>query len=90
MDIIFEFVAELFFELIGKGAYEASRSSKVPKPLRIVLKVLILLFFIAFIGIFFLIGFSMFKNDNPIGGIVLCLFGCIMLFLCIKKFRKHI
>jgi len=89
MDIVFEFVAELLLELIGKGIYNASRSSRVPKPLRIFLIILILLFFTAFIGIFFLIGFLLFKNDNTISGIILCLFGCLMLFLCIKKFRKH-
>ena len=89
MDIVFEFVTELLLELIGKGIYDASRSSRVPKPLRIFLIILILLFFTAFIGIFFLISFLLFKNDNTIGGIVLCLFGCLMLFLCIKKFRKH-
>ncbi|MCR5601760.1 MAG: hypothetical protein K6G33_13595 [Ruminococcus sp.] len=88
MEIIFEIILELFLEITGKGIYEASKSSRLPKPLRLILKAMILLFFAAFIGMFFLIAFLMFRNDNVILGIIMALVGLCFLFFFIRKLRQ--
>ena len=88
MDIIFEFILELVLELIGEGIYEASKSSRLPKPLRLILTAMILLFFAAFIGMFFLIAFLMFRDDDMILGIIMTILGLFVLFCSVRKFRR--
>ncbi|SEH47816.1 hypothetical protein SAMN02910265_00925 [Ruminococcus flavefaciens] len=83
MEIIFEIIAELITGTIS----EASKSSKVPKPIRYILIALIILFYTAFFAAIFFIGFLVMK-DKTVGGIVIIAFGLLMLILCIRKFRK--
>ena len=83
MDLLFEAI----FELILEGSFEASRSSKVPKPIRYFLIVLIALVYLLIIGFLFYMGIIG-LNKNLFAGIVLIVFGLLFLILTITKFRK--
>ncbi len=83
MDIIIELILELIFET----SVEASKSNKVPKPIRIFLISLILFFFIGVVALFYLVGILVIK-ENLIGGIIMLAFATFMLFLAVYRFRK--
>ena len=83
MDLLFEAI----FELILEGSFEASRSSKVPKPIRYFLIVLIALVYLLIIGFLFYMGITG-LNKNLFAGIILIVFGLLFLILSIIKFRK--
>ena len=83
MDFIFELIAELVFDTVS----EASKSQKVPKPVRYILIGLIILFFTASFGLIFLAGALMMKKTVA-GGVVTIALGLLMLILSIRKFRK--
>ena len=83
MEFIFELIAELVFDTVS----EASKSPKVPKPLRYFLIALIILFFAAFFVCIFLAGALTLKKTVA-GGIVIIALGLLMLILSIRKFRK--
>lgn len=83
MDLLFEAI----FELILEGSFEASKSSKVPKPIRYFLIVLIALVYLLIIGFLFYMGITG-LSKNLIAGIVLIAFGLLFLILTIIKFRK--
>ena len=83
MDLLFEAI----FELILEGSFEASKSSRVPKPIRILLILLISLVYLVIIG--FLLYFGIIGlSKNLLAGIVLIAFGLLFLILTIVKFRK--
>ncbi len=83
MEIIFEFILELFLE----GSVEISKSRKVPKWIRYPLIIIIALFFIAIIGLLLLEGILVLK-ENMLIGIFLILIGLFMLIMSIIKFRE--
>ncbi|MBE5779819.1 MAG: hypothetical protein E7331_10890 [Clostridiales bacterium] len=83
MDLLFEII----LELLSEGVSEASRSSKVPKPLRYACIVLIILFFSATIGLILFCGISLLK-ENTLGGIFFIALGLVMMVMSICKFRK--
>ncbi len=82
-----ELIIEFIFELIFEGGIEISKSSKVPKWIRYPLSVIILLFFIAIIGIILLEGILSLK-ENILIGIFLILIGLFMLIMSTIKFRE--
>lgn len=82
-----EFIFELLFELVLDGTIELSKSVKVPLPIRIILTILIALFYLAFIGLILLIGISTYK-DNQIGGIIIILIDILIMIICVKAFVK--
>ncbi len=83
MEYIFEFILELIFE----GSIEASQSSKIPKIIRYPLIILIVLFFIAVIGLIFLTGILLLK-DNEFLGIIFIILGLLMAIMSIIRFRQ--
>lgn len=83
MEIIFEFILELILE----SGIEASKSRNIPKYIRYPLIGIISLFFIAVIGIIFLVGILLLKENIPLG-IFLMLIGLILFIMCIIKFKK--
>lgn len=87
MEFLFEFVMELIMELFLEGAMEASKSSKIPKYVRYPLIVIIILFFVAVIGLIFLAGILVLEK-NVFVGILLILIGLWMLIMSAIKFRK--
>lgn len=83
MEYIIEFILELCFEV----GVEASKSNKVPKLVRYLLITIISLIFISVIGLIIFIGIDILKN-NLLGGLVIILFGLVMLLYSIIKFKK--
>lgn len=83
MEILFEFILELILE----GSIETSKNEKIPKWIRYFLILIISLFFIGVIGLVFLAGFLVFK-ENAFVGIFLIGIGLFMLIASIIKFRK--
>ncbi len=83
MDLFFE----TLFDLILEGSFEASKSKKVPKPIRYILIFLISLIYIVIIGFLFYFGIVG-LSKNLLAGIILILFGLLFLILSIIKFKK--
>lgn len=83
MDFVFELILELIFE----SSIEVSKSHKVSKYIRYPLIILIVLFFIAVIGLIFFTGIICLK-ENIFLGILFILFGILMTIMSIVEFRK--
>ena len=83
-----ESIIELILELLLEGSIEASRSSKIPKPVRYLITVLIVLSFIAVIGFIFGVGIISLNNDNIPAGIFLILIGAVMVVMSVIKFIR--
>ncbi len=83
MDILFEFLFDLAFE----GTLELSTCRKVPAWIRYPLIVLIALFFLAVIGLIFLVGVLMLKKSVWLG-IVFLILGALLTFWTVRKFRR--
>jgi len=83
MEYIFEFVLELVLE----GSIEVSQNKKIPKYVRYPLIAIVVLFFIAVIGLVFLAGVLSIK-ENIFIGIFFILIGLFMLIMSVIKFRK--
>ncbi len=83
MDFIFELILELALE----GSIEASKNIKLPKPIRYFFICLIVFFFTAVIGIVFLAGILIFK-DNIYASLFIIAIGIFMLVASIMKFKK--
>lgn len=82
-----DFIIELIFELIAEGTVELSKSTKVPKLIRYLLIVIIVLFVTGIFGIILFAGLMLLK-ENVILGIVLIAIALLMLVMGIVKFRK--
>ena len=82
-----DFIFELIFDLLFEGSIEASKSEKVPKPIRYILIALISLFFLAVIGLIIFIGIDTLK-DSKLSGIIVISMGVLLLILAITKFKK--
>lgn len=82
-----ESIIEIILELVLEGSIEASKSSKIPKPVRYLITAMIVLLFIAFIGFIFWVGVIV-LNDNIPAGIFLILIGVVMTLLGVIKFIK--
>lgn len=82
-----EFIFELILELALEGSIEASKNTKLPKPIRYFFICLIVLFFTAVIGIVFLTGILIFK-DNLVAGLVIMAIGIFLLAASVMKFKK--
>ena len=81
-----DFLIELLFDLVFDGMFEASNSSKIPKTLRIVLGIILLIFVLLIIGVIALTGILMMKEN--IGGIIFILLALFILIKLIYDFRK--
>ena len=82
-----DFIFELILELVLEGSIEASKSKKVPKPIRYLLIILISLFFISVAGLIIWVGIDSIKS-NLVGGILVIGFGIVFFILCILEFKK--
>lgn len=82
-----DFLFELLLELIAEGTVALSKNIKVPKYIRYPLIGLIVLFFMAVIGIILLTGILSFAHQ-PLLGLILIGIGVFMLVMGIIKFKK--
>ncbi len=82
-----EYLLEFIFDLIFEVGVEASQNSKIPKYIRYPLIAVIILLFIAVIGLIFFVGAIAFKK-NILVGIILIIIGLTMLIMSIIKFKN--
>ncbi len=83
MDILLEFVLELFLE----GSIELSSNKKISKWIRYPLMFFVILFFISVIGFIFFLGIFLFSK-NKIVSVLMISLGIFMLVGTILKFRE--
>ena len=83
MDILFEFIIDLLIS----SSIEGSKSSKIPKPIRYFLVLLLSLIYVFIIGFILFIGIVG-LSKNILAGIVLIAFGLLLVSLCVIEFRK--
>ena len=83
MELLFEFLVELLTD----GVVEASKSKKVPKPIRYFLIVLIALSWLVLVVGVFVLGVLM-LNHSKTNGVVIILIGVAIAFISVKKFIK--
>ncbi len=84
MEYLIEFILELVFE----SGLEATKSNKVAKPIRYILLGIIVLFFIAVVGLIYLTAFLLLK-ESIIGFIFLFLLATFILISAIIKLKKE-
>lgn len=83
MEYLFEFILELLLE----GSIEVSKNRKIPKYIRYPLIIMVVLFFLAVIGLIFLVGILSWK-ENIFLGMFFILIGLFMFIMSIIQFRK--
>ena len=83
-----EYLIEFILELVLEGGLEATKSNKVPKPIRYIILGIIAILFIAVIGIIYLTAFLILKQ-SIIGFILFFVLATFMLISAIIKFKKE-
>ena len=89
MDFLFEFIGDMIGELLLMGGEHAIRSSKTPKPIRIILAVFALLFFTAIIGLIIWAGIAAIMNGSVAGGIVILVLAILFTVLVVRKLSRR-
>ena len=87
-----EFLFDAIFELLLTGGECAVKSNKVPKPIRIFIAVLGLLFFLAVVGLIAFAGVTVIIDQSVVGGSILVAVALLLIVLAIRKmliFRSH-
>ena len=82
-----EFLFELLFELAAEGTVELRKSVRVPRPVRLLLIGIIVLFSVAVIGVMLLASIMALK-ENVFFGIVLLAITLFMLVMGVIRFRE--
>ena len=81
MEILFD----ALFDLLLTGGECAVRSNKVPKPIRIFLAIIGLLFYLAVIGLITFAGITIIIDQSVLGGSILVAVAVLMIVLAIRK-----
>jgi len=81
MEILFD----ALFDLLLTGGECAVRSNKVPKPIRIFLAIIGLLFYLAVIGLIAFAGITIIIDQSVLGGSILVAVAVLMIVLAIRK-----
>ena len=81
MEILFD----ALFDLLLTGGECAVRSNKVPKPIRIFLAIIGLLFYLAVIGLIPFAGITIIIDQSVLGGSILVAVAVLMIVLAIRK-----
>lgn len=82
-----EFLMELLLEVIIEGSFGISTNKKIPKWIRYLFIIFLIVFFLFIIGGLFLLGFFIAK-ENIYAGLFIIFVGFILLIGCILKFRQ--
>lgn len=88
MEILFEFIFDVVVELLYAGGEAAVRSSKVPKPIRVMIAVIGILIFAAIIGLIVFVGVDIMRSHSVIGGLIIVAVAVLLLVMMVKKVRK--
>ncbi|MBR6689022.1 MAG: hypothetical protein IKL68_03295 [Clostridia bacterium] len=85
MEDLIEFLIELIFEV----GVEASENKKVPKALRVLLAIIIILLYLLGTGLILLVGVLMLE-ETILGGIAMLALGVVILVaLFVKMYKKY-
>ncbi|MBR6613757.1 MAG: hypothetical protein IKK84_03220 [Clostridia bacterium] len=85
MEDLIEFLIELVFE----AGVEASENKKVPKALRVLLAIIIILLYLLSAGLILLVGVLMLE-ETILGGIAMLVLGLVILVaLFVKMYKKY-
>ena len=85
MEDLIEFLIELVFE----AGVEASENKKVPKALRVLLAIIIILLYLLSAGLILLVGVLMLE-ETILGGITMLTLGVVILVaLFVKIYKKY-
>jgi len=82
-----EFLLELLIDLIVDGSIELSTSKKVPSFIRYFLIIFIVLLYLSVIGILFVLGIIIGK-ENIGAGLILIILSLVFLIFSVLEFRK--
>ena len=82
-----EFLFELIVDLLLEGVFEASKSKRLPRPIRYFLIALVVLVYLALIGIFVALGITLW-SESMVGAILIFLLGAVVAAMCVLAFRK--
>lgn len=86
MEDLIEFLIELVFE----AGVEASENKKVPKALRVLLAIIIILVYLLANGLILFVGILMLE-ETILGGIVMLALGVVILIaLFVKMYKKYV
>ena len=88
MDILFEIIFDAVVELLYAGGEAVVRSSKVPKPIRIMIAVIGILIFAVIIGFIVFVGVDIMRSRSVIGGLLIVAIAVLLLVMMVKKVRK--
>ena len=83
-----EYLIEFILELVLEGGLEATKSDKVPKPMKYIILSIIAVLFIAVIGIIYLTAFLILKQ-SILGFILFFLLATFMLISALIKLKKE-
>ena len=83
-----EYFIEFILELVLEGGLEATKSDKVPKPMKYIILSIIAVLFVAVIGIIYLTAFLILKQ-SILGFILFFLLATFMFISAIIKFKKE-
>jgi len=83
-----EYLIEFILELVLEDGLEATKSNKIPKPIKYIILGIITLLFIAIIGVIYLTAFLILKQ-SIISFILFFLLATFMLISAIIKFKKE-
>lgn len=79
---------ELILDLVAEGTVMASKSPRLPKPVRYFLIGLICVFYIGVFAIFELLGILLLRDNETIAGSIVIIFGIVFLIGSILAFRR--
>ena len=87
MDFIAEFLMELLGEIIMEGGEDAAANHRLPRWLRILILIGLVLFYAAIFTIILLVGIGAFR-DLPWMSVLLFALDAMLVFMVVRKFRK--
>lgn len=93
MDFIIDLLVDILGDLFIIGGEEALKNSKTPKPVRYLVAILLLIFFIVVIGGLSIAGIGQIKEQSIAGGIALLAAAVAVLVLAVSliiRIRKAI
>lgn len=88
MEFLFEIIGEAIFELLFAGGEYAVKSSRTPRPIRILLAVISLLFFLAVVGLIIFAGVTMIIESSLVGGIIILAVAVLIILAALRKILR--
>lgn len=82
-------IFEALMELLLEGAIEGSKSSRIPKPVRIILKLIVCAVYTAVLGLFILMVYISFRDGNTGMGVFMLVLTILFILAVYFKIIKR-